>query len=121
MSELDDPRVLFSAERTLLAWNRTCLTLMAFGFVVERFGLFLQIFGRGSGYDVTLPQLSHVAGIGFLLLGVVLQLLAVVQYRRLVRTLRAGEIPRGYWINLAVVANLLTAALGLSILLYLVF
>jgi putative membrane protein len=31
-----------SAERTLLAWIRTGLALMGFGFVVARFGLFLQ-------------------------------------------------------------------------------
>ena len=38
MSDLNDPRVFFAAERTLMAWNRTGLTLMAFGFVLERFG-----------------------------------------------------------------------------------
>ena len=43
MSELNDPRVFFAAERTLLAWNRTSLSLMAFGFVIERFGLFVTI------------------------------------------------------------------------------
>ena len=31
-----------AAERTLLAWIRTGLALMGFGFVVARFGLFLQ-------------------------------------------------------------------------------
>jgi uncharacterized membrane protein YidH (DUF202 family) len=40
---MHDPRVLFAAERTLLAWIRTGLTVMAFGFVVARFGLFLRI------------------------------------------------------------------------------
>lgn len=34
-----DPRVLFAAERTLFVWTRTGISLMAFGFVVERFGL----------------------------------------------------------------------------------
>ena len=37
-----DPRVYFAAERTLLAWVRTGLAMMGFGFVVARFGLFLR-------------------------------------------------------------------------------
>ena len=42
-SYLDDPRVLFAAEHTLLAWQRSAIALMGFGFVVERFGLFLRM------------------------------------------------------------------------------
>ncbi|WP_367256538.1 DUF202 domain-containing protein [Pseudomonas sp. stari2] len=37
--------MFFAAERTLLAWNRTSLSLMAFGFVIERSGLLLQMPG----------------------------------------------------------------------------
>ena len=54
---LNDPRILFAAERTLLAWVRTGLVMMGFGFVVARFGLVSRPdcdrrFGRaGNGDD----------------------------------------------------------------------
>jgi uncharacterized membrane protein YidH (DUF202 family) len=41
LSNLDDPRVLFAAERTLMAWSRTAAGLMAFGFLVDRTTLLL--------------------------------------------------------------------------------
>ena len=44
-----DPRVYFAAERTLLAWLRTGITIMAFGFVIARFGLFLQLVQAQGG------------------------------------------------------------------------
>ncbi len=119
MSDLNDPRVLLAAERTLLAWNRTCLALMGFGFVIERFGLFLEAFGKSATADAALQQASHVIGIGFLLLGVVLALLSTLQFRALVKTLSPREIPRGYWVQLSVFANLIMAALGLSVAVYL--
>jgi len=37
-----DLRDYLAAERTLLAWVRTGLALMGLGFVVARFGLFVQ-------------------------------------------------------------------------------
>ena len=43
MPYLDDPRVLFAAERTVLAWVRTAVAPMRFGFVVAKFGLYLHL------------------------------------------------------------------------------
>jgi putative membrane protein len=118
MSDLNDPRVFFAAERTLLAWNRTSLTLMAFGFVVERFGLFLHMLA--PQVPQTLERgVSFWVGMGFILLGSAMAILAVIQYRRVLRTLKPIEIPDGYWANMAAFTTLILAGLGIALSAYL--
>ena len=117
MSELNDPRVFFAAERTLLAWTRTSLTLMAFGFVIERFGLFVHILMPKE--SAALPRtLSLWTGSAFIVLGAIVAVISVVQYRGVLRTLKPVEIPAGYWVNTGVITNLLLAVIGLVITLY---
>ncbi|BBP03776.1 membrane protein [Sulfuriferula plumbiphila] len=118
MSDLNDPRVFFAAERTLLAWNRTCLTLMAFGFVVERFGLFLHMLAPQTPQHLE-RGISFWVGLGFILLGSLMAVLAVIQYRRVLRTLKPVEIPEGYWVNMAALSTLLLAVLGIVLSAYL--
>lgn len=114
MSYLDDPRVLFAAERTLLAWQRTAIALMGFGFVVERFGLFLRMV---SGQPLSVSQRGFSLGLGvaLLLIGAAVSVLAALQFRNVVRGLGEKEIPRGYWINLGVWLNFVLAVVALAL------
>ena len=118
MSELNDPRVFFAAERTLLAWNRTSLTLMAFGFVIERFGLFMHLLLPGQGAPIE-KGVSFWVGIAFILLGAYSAVAATMQYRKVLKTLKHIEIPVGYGTNGGVIINLLVAILGITLIVYL--
>jgi putative membrane protein len=114
LSDLDDPRVLFAAERTLMAWSRTAAGLMAFGFVVDRTAVLLP------GGAAASSNFALWIGLAFVLLGVLLSALSIVQYRRSVATLRPVEIPPGYWVNLSVYASAVIGLLGVALALYLV-
>jgi putative membrane protein len=119
MSYLDDPRVLFAAERTLLAWQRTAIALMGFGFVVERFGLFLRMV-TNQPLSIAQRSASLWLGVVLLLLGALIGVVSAIQFRQVVRGLGEKEIPRGYWVNMGVVINFILACIALVLALYFV-
>jgi putative membrane protein len=93
---MGDPRVYFAAERTLLAWIRSGLTVMALGFVVARFGLFLALMAA-SNDPSTSGHVNHwsssALGIALMVLGVGVILGALQNHRLYVRSLPAEDIP----------------------------
>lgn len=91
MSERD-PRVYFAAERTLLAWVRTGVTIIGLGFVVARFGLFLRLVDVAPA-DHTRVGFSGLLGVGLTVGGGMLPGLAALQFGLFVRSLRPEELP----------------------------
>lgn len=117
MSDLDDPRVYFAAERTLMAWTRTGLTLMAFGFVLERFGLFLHVLRQDPGHIGR--DLSFWIGIAFIVLALGVLGFSIVQFRRVLSRLKPIEIPDRHAAWAGVAMNLAVILLGIALLAYL--
>ncbi len=123
MSE-SDPRVFFAAERTLLAWLRTGLTIIALGFVVARFGLFLQLLSAQMHSDAANQAhsgSSAVLGVLFVVVGAIAILIATVQHRRFVSTLPQIDLPAKYNRAFAVALSALIGVLGLLLAAYLIF
>lgn len=110
-----------AAERTFLAWIRTGLALMGFGFVVARFGLFLQEWSATqnieshSGHGVSLWL-----GVVLVACGVALNLAALVRYRRYLRDLARGVVPDASP-RLETAVAITLSVIGIAALLYLLF
>lgn len=103
-----DPRVYFAAERTLLAWIRTGITMMAFGFVVARFGLFLRLLRAESHETVHGGGASLYLGAALVVIGVVSISAGTKRYQEFCRLLARESLPSPH-------AEVLPTVLGWSL------
>ena len=115
-----DPRVFLAAERTFLAWIRTGVALMGFGFIVARFGVFLR--------QIQLTRLESPVPFGIsvwwgailLLMGVALNLAAIRHHLRVIRQLNEGSAEFNKPSSLAIGVAAALACVGLLVALSLV-
>jgi putative membrane protein len=117
-----DPRLRLAAERTLLAWIRTGLAMMGFGFVVARFGLFLSELGAVEHREIHHSStLSHWLGTALIGLGVSVNVLAALEYRVFLERYVKGEPDRVPRWSLGLISAALLAALGVGMIGYLLY
>ena len=113
-------RVHMANERTFLAWIRTSVAIMAFGFVVEKFSLFIKQMAYYLGRESSppLPGYSSVIGIVLVGLGVVLGGLAFIRYKTVERQIEDDTYHPS--VVLSVMLFLSVLSIGVFLVLYLV-
>jgi putative membrane protein len=115
-----DLRDYLAEERTFLAWIRTGLTLMGFGFVVARFGLFLEVMQITRGGPAAQPHgYSPWIGTAFIAAGVAVNLLSIRRHLRLVAELNRGQAAVHGPSRMAVLLASFLALVGVAMALYL--
>lgn len=79
-------------ERTYLAWMRTSIGIMAFGFVVVKFSLFVKRISILFGHPVTVPNrgYSAIVGIVLVLIGTITTIFSYIRYRQSEKQIREG-------------------------------
>ncbi|HVB34238.1 MAG TPA: DUF202 domain-containing protein [Patescibacteria group bacterium] len=97
-------------ERTFLAWIRTSISIIVFGFVVAKFGITLREFLRLQGGSRQESGWSLGIGVAFMAMGIFMALVAMARYRVVLQRLESGQFRPARFV--IVFLALLTALLG---------
>jgi len=109
-------------ERTFLAWVRTAIAVMAFGFLIERFDLFLQGIVPSLADRSISPigqRFANAAGLAFIILGTVMVIIAAARLFVTARRIDSEGMHPGTGTRLDIALAVLLALLGGSLCLYL--
>ena len=118
-------RVHMANERTFLAWIRTSIGIMAFGFVVEKFALFIKqmslILGKVNIENALPPSRGYSAIVGIFLvgLGTLMGLLAFIRYRKVERQIDDDTYQPSSILDLLLTLSVL--AVGIFLVVYLIY
>jgi uncharacterized membrane protein YidH (DUF202 family) len=117
-------RVHMANERTFLAWIRTSIGIMAFGFVVEKFALFIKqmslILGNANIENALPPSHGYSAIVGIFLvgLGTLMGLLAFVRYKKVERQIDKDTYQPSSMLDILLTISVL--AVGIFLVVYLI-
>ncbi|MBI4849177.1 MAG: DUF202 domain-containing protein [Nitrospirae bacterium] len=113
-------RVHMANERTFLAWVRTSIGIMAFGFVVERFAIFLKQVSFFLGKEATVPPrgYSSVFGIFLVGLGALMGVLSFIRYKKVEKQIDEDTYQTSLILDLLLTLSIL--AIGIFLVIYLI-
>ena len=113
-------RVHMANERTFLAWIRTSIGIMAFGFVVEKFAIFIKQVSYFLGKEVAVPSrgYSSVFGIFLVALGALMGVLAFIRFKKVERQIDEDTYKPSFILDVLLAISIL--AIGIFLVIYLI-
>ena len=108
-------------ERTFLAWVRTAIAVMAFGFLVERFDIFLKIASKSLGKSIAVSGqvAGSLVGLALIIAGALMVAGAMLRFTRNRAAITAEETHKAEGDKLDLTLASLIVVLGLGLAVYL--
>lgn len=106
-------------ERTFLAWVRTSVAIVVFGFAIGRFAIALHQLAAFQGHPTKTTGVSVWMGMTSILAGVAMAIAGLARYHKTRALLEQGKFePAGLIVD---VATILTVLFGLALAGYLIY
>jgi len=106
-------------ERTFLAWVRTSVAIVVFGFAIGRFAIAMRQLTALQGHVSKTTGLSVWMGMSSILAGIAMVVAGLMRYRKTRSQLEAGRFePAGFVLDLV---TILTVLFGLALAGYLIY
>jgi len=108
-------------ERTFLAWVRTAIALMAFGFVIEKFDLFLKVAAPQVALQRFAPhgqKLADIAGLAFIAIGVLIVVTAALRFISTAKAIESDETVASPGERFDIALGIMIGLLGVALFLY---
>jgi putative membrane protein len=106
------PADYLANERTFLAWIRTSIALMGFGFVIVKFALFIRQITIALGEEAIVPTKGYSAIIGIIMvaLGALMAMIAYIRYRNIEKQLTNNSYFPSRWLSILVTLSIVIGA-----------
>ncbi|MDA8215582.1 MAG: DUF202 domain-containing protein [Nitrospiraceae bacterium] len=116
-SKVRNRRVHMANERTFLAWIRTSIGIMAFGFVVEKFALFVRQISYFLGKEIPPPShgYSSFFGIFLVALGALMGILSFIRYKKVERQIDEDTYQPSLILDILLTISVLAIGIFLAI------
>jgi putative membrane protein len=109
-------------ERTFLAWVRTAIAVMAFGFLVEKFDLFLELAAptlSGRTLSLSSQKFGNIAGLALIVVGTAMVAIAALRFLITAKNIDSEEKHPGSGSRIDVALAVLLVLLGSALFFYL--
>lgn len=115
---MDNTNNHLANERTFLAWIRTSLSIIVFGFVVAKFGIALREFFLVQGHAIKESNTSLIIGVVFMSIGIIFAISASIRYQITLRRIEQAQFKPSNAIT--ILLGLFSAIFGAILVIYLV-
>lgn len=108
-------RELLASERTFLAWIRTSIAVLSFGFAIIKFDVWTRQMLQGSGISPTPTQVASSVGALMVIFAGVMSAMGAVHYRRTNKQILEGKVQVSNWLVLSISASVVVLAIAVII------